>query len=305
MSDTQILFQEALDSLVAKLQQDPYILAVILLGSLSHDVVWEKSDIDLLLVAQEGKHRATGFSLVERGVNIHASLQTRSEFRKCLEGAVRSSFVHSLLVKGRLLYSRDETLAELFEARHGLGARDREIRLLAQACHVLPSLAKAEKWLHTRRDAAYSFFWVMKALDALASIEVLLNGEVTEREVIQQALRYNPLFFNQVYTDFIHGEKTPESVLARLELINAYLRERIPVLFRPLLEYLGESGGIRSSTEINHHFSRQLNVEGVDLALEWLADEGVIRKLSAPVRLTEKSRVDVEEAAYYYEGEIS
>ena len=33
-----------------------------------------------------------------------------------------------------------------------------------------------------------------------------------------------------------------------------------------------------------------------------MADEGIVRKLSAPVRLTEKSRVDVEEAAYYYEG---
>ena len=43
-------FTAVLDSLVAQVQQDRSILAVILCGSLSHDTVWAKSDIDLVLV---------------------------------------------------------------------------------------------------------------------------------------------------------------------------------------------------------------------------------------------------------------
>ena len=91
------------------------MLAAILLGSMSHDVVWEKSDIDLCVVTQEVKIRYTGLSLTEESVNIHAYMVTRSQFKNTIEGSVGSSFMHSLLSKGTLLFTRDETIRELFE----------------------------------------------------------------------------------------------------------------------------------------------------------------------------------------------
>ena len=48
-------FTEALDDLIAQVKQDRSILAAILCGSLSHDTVWEKSDIDLALVTIDDK----------------------------------------------------------------------------------------------------------------------------------------------------------------------------------------------------------------------------------------------------------
>src|SRR5437016_4155422 len=114
MEDVQDQYETALQTLIAKVQADSYILAAVLAGSLSHDRVWQKSDIDLLLVTQETRLKREGFCLTEAGVNIHCFLTTRSEFRRMLEGAVQGSFLHSFLVKGRMLFSRDEALAELF-----------------------------------------------------------------------------------------------------------------------------------------------------------------------------------------------
>ena len=48
-------YHDALDSLVTKVQKDRNIIAAILCGSMSYDQVWDKSDIDLLLVQREGK----------------------------------------------------------------------------------------------------------------------------------------------------------------------------------------------------------------------------------------------------------
>jgi predicted nucleotidyltransferase len=56
----QSQYEEAVAQLVEKLQRDPYIVAAILLGSLSYDVVWEKSDIDMLLVTEETRSRSGG-----------------------------------------------------------------------------------------------------------------------------------------------------------------------------------------------------------------------------------------------------
>ncbi len=275
-TEIQQQYEQALDSLVEKVQRDHWIIAAILLGSLSYDVVWEKSDIDLLLVREEGKQKSGGYSLVEAGINVHAIMTTRSEFRKMMEGSLQSSFMHSAVVmRGRLLFTEDETIRGFFENRDRLGARDREIQLLRAGASVLPALVKAEKWFHVKRDLDYSFLWIMRCLDGLAAIEVLTQGEITGREVIQAAL----------------------------QRIHRYVRERVADIFRPILDYLSEAQGVRSATELNHYFSNQMNLQGVDGVCEWLADEEIIQKLSSPLRLTEKSRVDVQEAAYYYGGE--
>src|SRR5512143_1150403 len=106
---TQRKFSEALDGLLATVKQDRSILASILCGSLSHDTVWSKSDIDLLLVTiDDRKADKDVVCLNADGINVHAVLMPRAEFRKIAEGAIRNSFMHSLLAKGRLLYTHDE-----------------------------------------------------------------------------------------------------------------------------------------------------------------------------------------------------
>ena len=44
-------------------------------------------------------------------------------------------------------------------------------------------------------------------------------------------------------------------------------------------------------------------MEGADFACEWLVEKGLLQKMSAPLRLTEKSRVEMQEAAYYYDDD--
>src|SRR5690349_8271862 len=93
-------FCEALDTLVEQVKADDSILAAILCGSLSHDTVWEKSDIDLILVTIDDKKvQSADVALYANGVNIHAFLMPRTEFRKTVEGAIRNSVMHSLLAK--------------------------------------------------------------------------------------------------------------------------------------------------------------------------------------------------------------
>ncbi len=57
----------------------------------------------------------------------------RAEFRKTVEGSIRNSFMHSLLAKGRLLYTHDETIADLCEQLHEIGERDTQFQLLRGA----------------------------------------------------------------------------------------------------------------------------------------------------------------------------
>jgi len=299
-------FNTALTALVEQVKRDGSILAAILCGSLSHDTVWSKSDIDLLLVTIDDKKAATdSLCLYAEGINVHAILMARADFRKTAEGSIRNSFMHSLLAKGRLLYSHDESIAALCERLHALGERDTQLQLLAAAAHALPSIYKAHKWLITRGDLNYTALWILYSANALARIEVLEAGLLADREVLPQALKLNPSFFELVYTDLLNAKKTLRAVEAALAAIDAYLRKRAVRIFAPIVEHLTEVGEARSATEIDHHFRRTFGIEGVSGACEYLADQGLIGKAPLPVRLTRRSNIAVNELAFFCGTSVS
>ena len=91
-------FTAALDALVEEIKKDRAILAVVLCGSLSHDTVWAKSDIDLVLVTiDDRKIENSGLSLNADGVNVHAVLMPRGEFSVVIAGLAVASGVEPRL----------------------------------------------------------------------------------------------------------------------------------------------------------------------------------------------------------------
>jgi predicted nucleotidyltransferase len=297
-------FTEALDALVEQVKGDRSVLAAILCGSLSHDTVWAKSDIDLVLVTIDDKKvEPADLALYADGVNVHALLVPRAQFRKTVDGSVHNSFMHSLLAKGRLLYTHDQTIADLCARLREIGERDTQLQLLRAATSALPSIDKAHKWFLTRGDLDYCALWILYAATPLARIEVLGARLLADREVIPQALTLNPAFFKTVYADLLNAKKTRKTVQAALDAIDTYVAERAATLFAPVINHLREAGEARSCSEIEGHFERSFDVSGVTTACEYLADHGLLGTASTPVHLTKKSNVEVQELAFFYMSE--
>jgi hypothetical protein len=297
-------FTEALDVLIEQVKGDRSVLAAILCGSLSHDMVWARSDIDLVLVTIDDKKVGSAdLSLDANGVNVHACLLPRAEFRKMAEGSVRNSFLHSFLAKGRLLYTHDQTIADLCTRLAELGERDTQVQLLRAATNALPPLYKAHKFFVTRGDLDYTALWILAAATPLAQVEVIGARLLADREVLPQALKLNPAFFQTIYADLLNTRKTTKAVRRALDAIDRYVAGRAAELFGPVIEHLREVGEARSCTEIESHFQRNFDVSGVTTACEYLADQGLIGKASTPVQLTKKSNVHLQELAFFYMGE--
>src|SRR5688500_18669649 len=117
-------FEAALNRLIEQVKLDRSILAAILCGSLSYDKVWAKSDIDLVLVTiddQSFKENDSGLSLYADDVNVHAFKISRTQFRKTVDGSIHNSLMHSLLARGRLLYTHDDSIAVLCDKLADIG----------------------------------------------------------------------------------------------------------------------------------------------------------------------------------------
>lgn len=302
--DLKSKFTAALDSFVARAEEDKHVLAIILAGSLYHDVVWHKSDIDVILLVDDTKQPFKFVSLVEDGIIINASIYSRHQFKKLFGTSLRSSQFHSWIAKTTLLYTRDETLRELYDDLFDLGDSDRELLLLKHGTIAVADLAKAQKWLYVKDDPLYSYFAVVKMIDTLASIETISHGQIPTREVIHQALSLNPTFFDAIYTDLAQRVKDRALVDGALKRIEEYLKERTASLFRPLLDIIAADGEVIALSEIHTRLATTLNIEMALLleACEWLVEQGCIERFSASVRLTAKSHVQLDEAAYLSGG---
>ena len=308
-------YQEAVEALVEKVQKDPYVLAAIVAGSFSYAQVWEKSDLDVELIGKDAiRPTQSFFSLVENGVNIHARITPRNAFKQSIESAQQGSFMHSYFSHSTLLFSRDASIQEWYDKnanRDNIGERDKQFQLLNVIAYTLPRLVYAEKQFYVNKDCLTCFLSLLNVVQGLARIEVLLNDEIPAREVIQPALRYNPDFFNRVYTALINCEKNEVVIQDAFDAIHDYLDER-QFIFQPVFDYLAEQKAPRAITELNVDLGRRLHDgEGIpdfvdeellDLVCQWLAWKGIIRQVSMPLKLTAKSQIAVEEPAYYYDG---
>jgi hypothetical protein len=293
-------FSQVVDHLIAQIKADRSVLAAILCGSLSHDRVWDKSDVDLVLVTiDDKKAEARGASLYADGVNVHALMMPRADFRRIAEGSLRNGFMHSFLAKGRVLYTHDESIAELCARLHEIGERDTQLQLLRAGIQSLGPLYKAHKFFVTRGDLEYTALWILYAATPMARIEIIGRRMLADREVIPQAMKLNPGFFKIVYSDLLNHKKTHENVQAALDAIDGYIAERAVPLFGMVIEYIREARETRSATEIENYFRRTYDVEGATAACEYLSDQKLIGKASTPIQLTKRSNVSVQELAFF------
>ena len=239
-------------------------------------------------------------------IRYYAELFTRNSFKRALEGTLQGSVLHSIHSQFRLLFTKDESIAAWLDEADGshpaqIGKRDLPFQLLRTTADVFYPLEKATKWLVAKRDLHYSFLWIMQAVNSLARVEVVLNGEAPDREALDQALKLNPDFFKAVYLDLIDGPKTEPAIAGALKQLDAYLVERTETLFAPVLEYLAEEDAPRTATDLNTHFAKKIQGSILGYTYDWLADHGFIERLASPLHLTRKSQVTVEEPAYYYD----
>ncbi len=306
-AEVQARYRAALDALVAKLERDPYILALIVYGSVARGEAWEKSDIDIDIIQQDGLGSdSRHLYLVEEGINISGTIISRGKFKRNLDAALQGSFMHAIRSHAKLLLCKDESIATWFAESSRIGDRDREYQLLGAVSSVPALLDKVEKWLYVKQDPQYSVVWLLSVANSLARVETIWQGEAPGREVLDQALRYNPDLFRAIYTDLLHGQQERAEIERALHLIDNYLSERAEIIFKPIFDYLAEADSPRTLSEMNQYFSKKIRPDAfswVDLfwAFEWLARKELITKVSSPMRLTKKSPVTVEEPAFYYE----
>jgi hypothetical protein len=304
-------FNAALNQFIERLREDRYVLAAVLVGSLAEATIWRRHSLELWIIEADGVSRRLQSDgnderifriLVENGINIHAEVIPRSRFKQMVEGASRTAFSCNFFAERKLIYSADRSIENWFEHANTVAIRDQERELLAFTTWTIHSHEHARKRLEVKNDLELAAQEVLGAAHSVAHTEVIRNGKVWEDDVIYKAIEINPKLFKTIYLDVLSKPKNRKTLSAALDAINGYLDQHYKAHLKPLLQYLKKENRLMPLSEISDHFAYSQVYPGhLAAACEWLERKGRLQKLSAPFKLTKRSREQVEEPAYLLE----
>src|SRR5258707_1998898 len=300
-------FEAALNQLIERITDDRYVLAIVLVGSLSVETIWHRESLGLWIIEADGVSRRLpsdgnderGFRILgENGINIHAEVIPRSRFKKMVEGASRTAFSCSFFAQRQIVYSKDPSIASWFKKANSIALKDQERELLTFSTWTIHAHRHARKRLDIKGDLELAAQETLGAAHSVAHTEIIRQGQVWEQDVIYRAMEGDPALFQTIYLDVLAKRKNRRVLGAALDAIDGYLDAHYQAHLKPLLSYLKKQNRVVPLSEMSDHFAfSQLHPWHLEAACEWLESKGLLQKLSAPVKLTMRSQERVEEAA--------
>src|SRR6202047_2697440 len=144
-----------------RIGEDRYVLAVVLVGSLSEETIWRRDTLGLWIIEADGVSRRLPSDgndervfriLVENGINIHAEVIPRSRFKQMVEGASRTAFSCSFFAIRQIVYSKDPSIETWFKKANSIATKDQERELLTFSTWTIHAHRHARKRLEIKRD---------------------------------------------------------------------------------------------------------------------------------------------------------
>jgi uncharacterized protein len=304
-------FEAALKQLIERIAEDRYVLAVVLVGSLSTETIWQRESLGLWIIEADGVSRRLPSDgneervfriLVENDINIHAEVIPRARFKQMVEGASRTAFSCSFFAQRQIIFSKDPSIESWFKKANSIATKDRERELLTFSTWTIHAHRHARKRLDIKGDLELATQETLGAAHSVAHTEIIRQGQVWEQDVIYRAMEGDPALFQTIYLDVLSKRKNRRVLSTALDAIDGYLDKHYQAHLKPLIGYLKKQNRVVPLSEISDHFAfSQLYPWHLESACEWLERKGLLQKLSAPFKLTKRSLERVEEPAYSFE----
>jgi hypothetical protein len=303
-------FEAALNQLTERIAADRYVLAIVLVGSLSPETIWHRETVGLWIIEADGVSRRLPSDgkdervfriLVENGINIHAEVIPRSRFKKMVEGASRTAFSCNFFARRQIVYSKDPSIETWFKLADSVATKDQERELLTFSTWTIHAVRHARKRLDLKGDLELAAQEIVWAAHSVAHTEIIRRGQVWEQDVIYRAIEGAPELFQTIYLDVLAKRKNRRVLSTALDVIDAYLDRHYQAYLKPLLAYLKKQNRVVPLSEMSDHFAfSQVHPGHLESACEWLERKGLLEKVSAPFKLTKRSLERVEEPAYFF-----
>lgn len=271
-------FNMAKDSFIEKIEKNKKCLAAFLYGSNSHDLIWEWSDLQILIIIEDG-YKWPIMNAIEHDIPINTDVRKKTDFLKLMASATMTHIDICTFSKSTPLFVKDPVIQKCFDDMFYIGERDKEAEMILGFSHVVWCMNKAEKNYYVKKNVENTIYFLFKAAETIAWLEVAKHKLFPEREIIAQAKLLNPELFQKIYDRMIY-EPVTESLAEEILMINLdYLKKNTEEVYRPVLVHLQKYGDLDK-------FSMPMRSNGYGLDLLWLCRMGILEREIKPLTIT-------------------
>ncbi len=277
-------FNNAMERFVEKIKNSRRCLAAFLIGSVSHDLIWEWSDLQILVIFDDsfkGMHHSqsqTRYHIIEEGVPILVDVRRKSEFISYLGSANVADYYFCAISKSTALFINDPTIKDYLEDIFYIGDRDRQGEMLLGFSNAVYYMNKAEKNFRVKKNSENAVFFLLQVAQGIAWLEVAKCRLFPEREIIAQAKKLDPKLFSRIYDRMIYESVTDQMIEEIISINLDYLVSNTKEVYLPILSYLEKWGNLDG-------FSMPIRPDGFGINFDWLRRMGIAKLEPVPIKI--------------------
>lgn len=267
-----------IEKMSAALCESKLCIAAYLLGSASHDQIWEWSDIQIAVILDDGYKGKRYHTLLQDGMYVALNVYTLTAFKEWIGTVHADDFMWKAFSKRTVLFSKDPILDELLDEAFIIGSADRQKEMLLAFSGAVYYLNKAEKNLYVKSNPENAVYFIPQIAENIALIEIFQNQQIPEREVIAQGKKYNREVFANIY-DPLFRNVDEETVKGILAYCAGYLEQHTRMIYEPVITYLEEHGDLE-------YFKYETRPHGFGINYEWLVRCGIAERYGIPEKIS-------------------
>jgi uncharacterized protein len=288
-------YQDACDNALNKFKNNDQVIAIVVYGSIISGDIWEKSDIDFLVITKEENKMDIIHSKI-LDVPMHINYISKDIFVDSYNNMLKGGSFHKAFFMGKLVYCIDETIEEIHNATRFYSDRDKSIRNIEILCNLLNSIHFAKKYMMTGKHET-AFQWCVEVLKNYARILMNSNGHITDNDILSYAVNMNS---NVENIFVVLNDDKP--LLGRLNYIidatEKFVSNNVEAISKPLVLYLKQSKKPLSASDLQSSDEFKQVDGDINILLETLSTMGLVKEKSRKYITCGKEYL-IDEIVYY------
>ncbi|MBN1970266.1 MAG: nucleotidyltransferase domain-containing protein [Candidatus Delongbacteria bacterium] len=297
MSDLYQIYNEVANSFIERLKKDKNIIAVILTGSMITKQIWNKSDIDLIIISDKEINLKNGL-IIESGINFDINCYVRISFKTMMEKSLPDSVNKMKVNKGKLVFCRDKGLEKII-TEYQLDFHERQLLMLREFGIISSMLMKAKKNLAINCDVEESYFYLSAYIvEHVSNLILLINSKDLEYEykAIYAAKKIEPNLISEIFqANYLCEVSTIEKALKGIEM---YLDKNLRIVYQPLLDYCLKRSNDLDFIEAVEEYKTQYS-DHISIDLDWLVEKKILLRTENPTLLSWGSKLEINYKNYH------
>ncbi|KAJ53666.1 hypothetical protein BD780_002997 [Clostridium tetanomorphum] len=298
MEKTILQYQRAFNGLIDKLKNNDVVLAAMVFGSVVTGDLWDKSDIDLFVIANEKIDNIRNIYTEENEVPVHIKLMSKAKFMQLYEEDLRGGFIHRIFASSRLVFSKDSDITNRYDNGRYYPDLDRERWNMVYLGNLLKSIGVCRKYL-CNNGIYTAYTSAVKTSEEFAKLYVNSAGYMISKDAMPMAMNLNDKF--KQYVDELFFNKV-EDVTVAIENLISFIEKNIDKDLKNvtaiLLDYMRREDALLSGEDIKrsnlfHNFD--IDIEEI---LEKLCERDIVKKETRDYK-TNDGKVLFKENVYF------